>query len=138
MPIDFIIAPIFGYLCAGGLKFTLNCIQTKKISLSYIGMGGMPSTHNTITSTTAMHIGFTHGFNTPAFSIALTVVLVVLIDSLDLRNKVSDHAKAINRVDNSLKGSRSPLREKLGHTTFEAFAGLALGVIASLILSITI
>lgn len=138
MPVDFIIAPIFGYLCAGGLKFTLNCIQTRKITLSHIGMGGMPSTHNTITATTAMHIGFNHGFNTPAFSIALTVLLIVLIDSLDLRNKVSDHAKAINQVDDTLKGRFTPLKESLGHTKAEAFAGLTLGVIASLILSVII
>ena len=83
-----------------------------------------------------MHIGFTHGFNTPAFSIALTLVLVVLIDSLDLRNKVSDHARAINRVDDNFKSGITPLRETLGHTKVEAFAGLALGVIASLIFSV--
>ena len=131
----FICAPIFGYLCAGGLKFALNCIRTRTVTLTHIGMGGMPSTHNTITATTASHIGFAHGFDTPVFSIALALVLIVLIDSLDLRNKVSKHAIAINNINASDARDHTPLREKLGHTKAEACAGLILGAIAGAFLS---
>lgn len=131
----FIFAPIFGYLSAGGLKFLLNCIRTRTVTVTHIGMGGMPSTHNSITATTASHVGFVHGFDTPVFSIALALVLIVLIDSLDLRNKVSKHARAINNINVFHASELAQLREKLGHTKTEACAGLILGAVAGALLS---
>ena len=130
-----ICAPIFGYLCAGGLKFILNCIRTRTVTVAHIGMGGMPSTHNSITATTASIVGFVHGFDTPAFSIALALVLIVLIDSLDLRNKVSKHARAINNINVFHACELAQLSEKLGHTKTEACAGLILGAVVGASLS---
>ena len=48
--------PIVAYLAAGTLKFVINSIYDRSLSLSKIGMGGFPSTHNTITSVSYTHL----------------------------------------------------------------------------------
>ena len=98
-------------------------------------MGGLPSTHNTITATTASNIGFSQGFDTAAFSIALGLVLIVFIDSVDLRNKLAMHARSINAMNFAQNAPAKPLREKLGHTKTEAFTGLVLGAMAGAFLA---
>ena len=127
MLITYLFAPIFGYLLAGGIKFALNTLVAGKLAFSNIGLGGMPSTHNAITSSTFFAIGFGEGFNAPATAVALMVCLVVGIDSLDLRRKIEQHAILICKELGKINGSAARIRTKLGHSPLEVAAGWSLG-----------
>ena len=84
----YILAPIVGYFVAGGLKFFLNSLTYRKLAFTNIGMGGMPSTHNCICSSTFFTIGIGEGFSSPVTAVAFTVSIIVAIDSMDLRKKL--------------------------------------------------
>ena len=61
MEYSYLLTPLLGYLLAGGLKFAINSIKFRRWAFSNIGMGGMPSTHNTIASSTFFSIGLERG-----------------------------------------------------------------------------
>tara|TARA_B100001093_G_scaffold517880_1_gene600804 strand:- start:1565 stop:1975 length:411 start_codon:yes stop_codon:yes gene_type:complete len=123
--------PIVAYIVAGSIKFFLNSYHKKTLAFSHIGMGGFPSTHNTITSATASVIGFELGFLTTEFLICFMILIIIAIDSVDLRQKISEHAKLINQLDKN----KSVLRTSIGHSKFEMLGGLFLGFLVGLILS---
>jgi len=123
--------PIIAYLVAGSLKFFLNSYRYKTPAFSNIGMGGFPSTHNTITSATSTIIGFEVGFMTIEFLICFLVLIIVAIDSVDLRQKIASHAERINKLDQN----KLELRTSLGHTPFEMIGGIFIGSSLGFLLS---
>ena len=129
MSIIFIVAPILGYLAAGGIKFLLNSCKLRRLAFGSIGMGSFPSTHNSIVSTVYFTIGFGEGFSTPAASVSLALCLIVAIDSMDLRKKIERHAEILSEQFAKENVKASKLRLKLGHSLAEVLAGAFLGAI---------
>tara|TARA_Y100001936_G_C16091881_1_gene687044 strand:+ start:4205 stop:4627 length:423 start_codon:yes stop_codon:yes gene_type:complete len=127
----FFFAPILGFLCAGIIKFLINSYKTKGYAFSEIGLGGFPSTHNTIVSSTYFTISLAKGFDSIESSIALALCLVVSIDSLDLRKKIEQQSEIISKLTNEGK----MLRKKIGHSFSEVLAGYFLGFLIALFLN---
>ena len=127
MTVHYILAPIIGYLAAGSLKFAINTLKLRKITFATIGMGGMPSTHNTIASTTFFTIGFGEGFTSPVAAVSLMVCIIVAVDSMDLRRKIEQHAILIALELGKANEKAKNLRTKLGHKPVEVAVGWCLG-----------
>ena len=123
-------APVVAFLTAGILKFIFNSIRLRKLAFSEIGLGNFPSTHNCIVSTTFFSIALTQGFNSPMSALALSLCLIVSIDSLDLRNKIEGHAKLLKELSSTDK----KIKTKIGHKIHEVLGGYLLGLILALIL----
>ena len=129
MDFPYVVAPIAGYLLAGVTKFIINSFKYKKLAFDEIGMGNMPSTHNTITSSIFFTLGFGEGFFSPICGVGLALMLVVSIDSLDLRKKIEGHAKIIFKEFSHKNSEAALLRLKLSHSIPEVLGGIALGAI---------
>jgi acid phosphatase family membrane protein YuiD len=128
MSISYIVAPFVGWIAADVLKTVINGIQTRRWRFEPLSYGGLPSSHASVTCTTTTLIGFRAGFDTPEYSLALTITVLFIVDALYLRQWVGQQAKALNALrvnDVELK----PLRERVGHTPLEIVAGIALGVV---------
>jgi acid phosphatase family membrane protein YuiD len=123
MDLTYTIAPFFGYVIAGGSKFIINSYKYKKLALKEIGLGGFPSTHNTVTSTVAALIAFNEGLTSPALAVALCLAFIVYLDSIGLRKHIQDHAQLLSSHLPSM-----PIRKKLAHSRAEALAGILLGL----------
>ncbi len=124
----YLVAPFAGWVMAGTLKFVINSIKAGRPAWGKVGTyGGMPSTHSCIVATTAFFIGLEDGFLTPAFSIALAVGLVVMMDAWGLRRKIGRQAAAINQLL-AHRPDFKPLPERMGHSKIEVLAGLVLGM----------
>lgn len=119
-------APVLGYLAAGALKFAVNSAKAGRLALDQIGLGGWPSTHNTITASAVAFVGWTAGVGSPAFALGVAVAMIVAIDATDLRRKVGRHADILKRVAASDPEAHR-LRSRMGHSLSEVAAGLALG-----------
>ena len=128
MEIPYILAPIIGYIAAGSIKFALNTLQSKQLAFSKVGMGGMPSTHNTITSSTFFTLALGEGFNSSAAAIAFTICIIVAIDSMDLRRKLETHARLISAELGKANDEAKNIRIKLGHKPTEVLVAWALGM----------
>lgn len=103
-----------------------------------IGSGGMPSSHAAFVSSLATMIGHKHGLNSDLFAVVMVFSLIIVYDAGGVRRAVGEQANVINRLIQDLDLSRleedreyikNELKELVGHTPFEIFAGILLGII---------
>lgn len=118
----YLLTPFLAWLCAGALKFAINCAREGRLAFDLIGYGGLPSNHSAIVGSMAVLIALREGMAHPAFGVAVTLAFIVLLDASSLRRQVGRHAEVINRLD-----AAAGLRERMGHSRVEIAAGLATG-----------
>jgi acid phosphatase family membrane protein YuiD len=125
--VAYVVAPFTGWFIAGSLKFTINCLRSGRLVWDQIGLGGLPSNHTAVVSSTAVLIGLREGVNTALFAIAMTLAIIVIFDALNLRREVGAHAAALNVL---LRGgaTRPPFREHVGHRRVEVLMGFLVGL----------
>ncbi|MCF8000265.1 MAG: divergent PAP2 family protein [Halanaerobiales bacterium] len=121
----------------------IKIFTIKPFSLaSIIGSGGFPSSHSSFVATLTTLIGLKHGFNSDLFTIVLIFSMIVTYDAGGVRKAVGDQANVLNNLINHLNVKnieRDPellkedLKELIGHTPLEVFAGVILGVSIALI-----
>lgn len=130
---SYAIAPLFGWLVAGTLKSIINSIKARKLQFDLVGYGGLPSTHSTVVCTTASLIALRDGTNTPAFAVAMTVAILVMMDAVSFRRWVGGHATVLNLLSaNQPEYPRH--RERIGHKPVEIAAGIVLGILCAFVL----
>lgn len=129
MELSYLVTPFLAWLITGGVKFLINSLRVKRLAFDLIGYGGMPSNHSSIVSSTVAIIIFNDGLQEPAVVVALALAFIVMLDANSLRQQVSKHAKALNKING--KHSEPPLRERIGHTRSEILAGIVTGVCAA-------
>ena len=129
--LSYLILPIISYLSAGTIKFLINSYQTRSLNFKSIGLGGIPSTHNTITSSMLFYILLTEGISSN-FGILFAISSIIAIDSIDTRNKIGKQAMILKRIfpDNN---DVQTLRERTGHNFFEILAGYFIGLLLAII-----
>ena len=122
-----------GWGVAQFCKLVSSFIQTRKIDFSYfVSTGGMPSAHSATVASIAMSIGLTNGFDSPLFGLAFAVAGITMFDASSLRMHAGRQARLLNEITRQIFKERSwpqkPLKELLGHTRFEVFMGMLVGM----------
>ncbi len=129
----YILTPFSAWVIAGGVKFLINSIKSRQLAFHQIGYGGMPSSHSAIVCSVAAMTAFREGVESSVFVVALTLAFIVMMDAMDLRRKIGQHAERLNLLSSDLP----KLRERVGHTPVEVLAGVLTGIVtATLIHSI--
>ena len=131
-----LIAPLVAWTIAQLLKFLLDAASKRKPDFTrLVKPGGMPSSHSTLVSCMSIMMGRIYGWESPLFAMASVLSLIVLYDAAGIRRAAGRQARVINRMlDDLYKKGRIPegrLKELLGHTPLEVFAGVALGAIVA-------
>jgi len=126
MDLSYLFTPLVTWLLAGSLKFVINSVRSRQAAFKQIGYGGLPSNHSAMVSAMAALIGLKQGVNTPAFGVALTLALIVILDAASLRAQIGRQAAAINRL-----GATPALRERIGHSRLEIATGVVTGVLVA-------
>ena len=100
--------------------------------------GGLPSSHSAVVTAVALSIGLIDGFNTSLFALAAAMGLIVVYDAAGVRRQAGFHAERINQIMRDFFESghfvEGDLKEMLGHTPFEVFSGILLGMLVSLVI----
>lgn len=115
------------------LKFILHLICERKINFKiFTTTGGMPSSHSAGVVGIATTVGFISGFSSVDFAIAMGFALVVMYDAAGLRRAAGKMAVCLNKMmddfyKHDVQSVHGKLKELLGHTPIEVFAGAALG-----------
>lgn len=95
--------------------------------------GGMPSSHSATVASLATTVGLYYGFNKIPFAIVLVFSLITMFDAAGVRRNVGRQASILNKMLDELyeKGEvpETRLKELLGHTPVEVFAGAFLGIV---------
>ena len=98
--------------------------------------GGLPSSHSSLITATTLSIGLYHGFSNPLFGLAMAISMIVIYDATGVRRQAGLHARVINEIMQEIFAGRpvpeKKLREVLGHTPFEAIAGILLGILIAI------
>lgn len=97
----------------------------------------MPSAHSAFVSAMATAVALVDGTASAAFALSAALALVVMYDATDVRHSVGRQSIIINRIVEEIRLGRpmtqlkSDLREFVGHTPFQVFAGAALGILVA-------
>lgn len=129
---------VIGWFVAQALKIVLTWDNKRFDFRRIIGSGGMPSSHAAFVVSLAMAVGFEMGFSSPVFAVAGVMAFVVMYDATGVRRSAGQQAAILNKIVDSIQESDMPktekrLKELLGHTPIEVFAGAILGIIIAII-----
>ena len=96
--------------------------------------GGMPSSHSAGVMGLSTSVGLISGFNSIEFAIALGFACIVMYDAAGVRRAAGKQAACLNKIimdvyKQDLVEAGGKLKELLGHTPMQVFAGAILGVI---------
>lgn len=127
---------ILAWFIAQLLKVIFTLILKRKLDIRrFIGAGGMPSSHSALVVSLAVSIGQIEGYNSTIFALALVFSLIVMYDAAGVRRAAGKQAAVLNDIIEQIYAHRSipeqKLKELLGHTPVEVFAGAFLGAIIS-------
>jgi acid phosphatase family membrane protein YuiD len=134
-----LLVSLFACLAAQGLKVVIELIRNRKINLRYlVTTGGMPSAHSALVGGLATAVGQTAGWSSTEFAIACLFAVIVMYDAAGIRQAAGKQARIINQMledylQNGKNFDEEKLIELLGHTPFQVFVGLALGIVISLV-----
>ncbi|MGB3242458.1 MAG: divergent PAP2 family protein [Candidatus Omnitrophota bacterium] len=134
-----VIATFFAWFIAQALKVVFGAIAEKRFNFKwFVGTGGMPSSHTAGVSALTTAVGIQEGVGSALFVVALMFAVVVICDAQGFRRATGKQAEALNKIIDDIYWKRGVqedrLKELLGHTPVQVFAGLALGIILPFIL----
>ena len=124
---------------AQSIKVALGYFREKRFNFRwFVGTGGMPSAHAAGVSSLATSIGITFGFDSALFAITLIFTSIVIFDAQGVRLNAGKQAEILNKMLDDIywkkKLDEEKLKELLGHTPLEVWAGTLLGIMVSLLL----
>jgi acid phosphatase family membrane protein YuiD len=146
--LDLFSGPLFwsafcSWLAAQFTKMLCGYYRTGRLDFSYLAStGGMPSAHSALASGVATSVGLRAGFGSPVFIIALAFAGVVMFDASTVRRAAGLQARLLNEIVDELFQehhlSERKLAELLGHTRFEVFMGMIIGILVAMLVSATL
>lgn len=126
-------ASVIAWAIAQISKFFIDLLWRRRVNFRALTtMGGMPSSHSAAVSSLATGIALVDGMGSTIFALALWFAAVTMYDAAGIRRSAMIQAKILNQmIDELFQGhpiSQVKLRELLGHTPFEVFIGMMLGI----------
>lgn len=120
------------------LKLIITFIEDRKWDFTtLISAGGMPSSHSSFMTALTVSVGQVEGFHSSLFAACAVISVIVMYDATGVRWESGQQAAAINRIIEILQTPdielETQLKEILGHTPLQVFAGAVLGIIYGVI-----
>jgi len=131
---EVLIIGCFAATIAQWIKFIMFLLINRQINFKCLTTtGGMPSSHSAGVISLATSVGLITGFDSIEFAISTGLALIVMYDAAGVRRAAGKIAATLNKIkdefykhNTAAAGER--LKELLGHTPFEVFAGALLGI----------
>ena len=132
---------VSGWMVASILKILVNWHRARRVDFHYLtSLGGLPSAHSAMVSALATSVGLCEGFGSTIFVVTLAFSMIVMFDASTVRRAAGLQATLLNQiVDMVLKQHHLPtekLKEILGHTRVEVFAGMVVGVVVGIVVNL--
>ncbi|XP_020088149.1 uncharacterized protein LOC109710114 [Ananas comosus] len=132
-----LISAVVAFAIAQSIKFLTTWYKENRWDpKQLVGSGGMPSSHSATVTALAISIGFQEGFGGSLFATAMIFACIVMYDAFGVRLHAGRQAEVLNQIvyelpaEHPLSDTR-PLRELLGHTPPQVFAGGVLGFVVA-------
>lgn len=121
------------------LKAVASLVRLHRLDFrQLVSSGGMPSSHSAFVCACASATGTLYGWSSPLFAIAAVLAIVVMYDAANVRKAAGEQAKILNYMMEHWTEMRpalfgKELKELLGHTPVQVFAGALLGILVGLL-----
>ncbi len=131
---------ILSWFIAQVIKVILTLLKDRRLDFTRLfGSGGMPSSHASFTVSLATAIGFNSGFGSVEFALAAAFAIVVMYDATGVRRSAGEQAKILNKIVETMRNENfsetsEKLKELLGHTPVQVFAGAILGIALAILM----
>ncbi len=127
-----------GWSLAQCCKLMAVLITERRLDIGYfVSTGGMPSAHSAMVSALATAISLTEGFGAPIAILSWCFAGVTMFDAAGVRNAAGEQARILNQIVDELfkehRLSEKRLKELLGHTRFEVFVGMLIGILSAIV-----
>lgn len=134
-------AVALAWFVAQATKVIRDYLKNRRLNVkSFMDTGGMPSSHTASVAALATVVGLYYGFDSIPFLIVLLFTVITMFDAAGVRRSVGRQAQILNRMICDLEHhqeiTNERVKELLGHTPTQVFAGALLGVVIALIVCI--
>ncbi|WP_214768723.1 divergent PAP2 family protein [Exiguobacterium sp. s133] len=124
-----LLAAFTAWFIAQAAKLVTGVIKNKTFDLEIMfASGGMPSSHSSTVVALAVVIGFQEGFGSSLFALATIFAVIIMYDATGVRQAVGLQAKLLNDYFKGIRHDTPLLNELVGHTEFQVFVGMLLGL----------
>jgi hypothetical protein len=130
-------ASVSAWIIAQALKVVLGYFRERRFNFKwFLRSGGMPSSHVAVSICLATSLGLYYGFDSGLFVLALAFAGITMFDAQGVRRHSGRQAEILNKILEDIyahKGlQETRLKEFIGHTPVEVYAGGALGVVIAM------
>jgi len=138
MSYQLILIPFLALIIAQLLKVIIDAFKGEFSWRNFNNYGGMPSSHSALVAALCTVVFLQEGWDSTAFAISLVFAFLIVRDAVGLRRYLGNHGKNINKLIKDLPDNKEAeypyLEERLGHTYWQALAGIIIGIVIALIL----
>src|SRR6056297_586445 len=127
-------ASFWSWFTAQALKVILTLIKERKLDFyRFVGSGGMPSSHSAMVMGLSTAIGLKMGWDSLEYAVSIIFSLIIMYDASGVRRAVGKQAMILNQMIKDRQQNKQiedkQLKELVGHTPIEVFAGAILGIL---------
>ena len=135
-----LMSAIIGWFIAQVLKTIIHLIMTRQfVAERLVGSGGMQSCHSSTVCALTTATGIIYGVSGYEFAIACILAIIVMYDAMGVRRAAGKQAKVLNEMMDLFHhmgkklSAQDTLKEFIGHTPIQVFAGAILGIFIAII-----
>ena len=134
-----LVSSVIGWVVAQALKTIIDFSLNKSFSAErLVGSGGMPSSHSATVCALVVSTAFCYGVSAFEFAVSFVLAAVVMYDAIGVRQETGKQARLLNMIleQDLFKLNNHQFQERLkefvGHTPLQVFAGAVLGILVAL------
>ena len=138
-----LVSAVMGWVVAQFLKTLIDFLLNKSFNAErLVGSGGMPSSHSSTVCALVVSSGLCFGVSSFEFAVSFILAAIVMYDATGVRRETGKQAKLLNMIMEqdifklNMEQFQEKLKEFVGHTPLQVFAGAILGVILALLVNL--
>lgn len=137
-----LVCAFVGWFGAQIIKCILYIIHNRSFDFQVLmSSGGMPSSHSATVTAMVTAAAKLCGTGSPEFAISFILAFIVMYDAAGVRRAAGEQAKVLNRIIADIQKGDTKyldknLKELIGHTPIQVFAGALFGILLALIIPV--
>ena len=124
--------------CAQFVKVLSFLILEKRVNLRrFVQTHGSPNMHSAAFSGLTVAVGFHSGFDSLAFSIAVCITAIIVVDTMNVKTATSKQAEAILLIMDRVRKRQPPAgprKPSSSYTPVDVFTGMAVGIFVAMMM----
>ena len=138
-----LVSSVIGWVVAQALKTIIDFSLNKSFSAErLVGSGGMPSSHSATVCALVVSTAFCYGVSAFEFAVSFVLAAVVMYDAIGVRQETGKQARLLSMIleQDLFKLNNHQFQERLkefvGHTPLQVFAGAVLGILLAVLVNL--